>query len=236
FLRDGVKLKGASADCVILDAQNTGGVLDVANYTQGEISGITFRNGSARNGGGIFLTNVTDTLIRDNIFQSNRADERGSAFWMSNSDNVRFENNLFQGNFRSSSSLTVPASVQIFDSRFSVCNNVIASGDSDGLRLESGAVGTIENNIFFDNGSGSEGFGLVDNSTSSPSKIAFNLFFQNTQGSFQLAGAAKTAVEANDLSGTDLIFDNFEGDPLFVNAAAGDFHLLVGSEAIDAGD
>src|SRR4030095_14316106 len=74
FLRDGVKLKGASAGCVILDAQNTGGFLDVANYTQGEISGITFRNGSARNGGGIFLTNVTDTLIRDNIFQSNRAD------------------------------------------------------------------------------------------------------------------------------------------------------------------
>src|SRR4029450_9082673 len=75
FLRDGVKLKGASADCVILDAQNTGGVLDVANYTQGEISGITFRNGSARNGGGIFLTNVTDPLIRDNIFPVKRADE-----------------------------------------------------------------------------------------------------------------------------------------------------------------
>jgi|GEM_PF-4600585 len=236
FLRNGVKLKGGSANCVVIDAQNTGSVLDVSNYTQGEISGITFRNGLAVNGGGLFLTNVTDTLIRNNVFESNRADNRGSALWMANSDNVRFENNLFNGNSRSSSATLTLASVQISDSGFSFFNNVITSGDGDGLTLENGATGTIENNIFFDNGSASEGFGFVDTSVSSTSKIAFNLFFQNAQGSFQLNGVAKTAAEANDLSGDDMIFENREGDPLFANAPVGDFHLVAGSPAIDAGD
>src|SRR5262245_18981974 len=58
FLRDGVKLKGASADCVTLDAENTGPVLDVANYGDGEISGITLKNGLSAQGAGAFLTNV----------------------------------------------------------------------------------------------------------------------------------------------------------------------------------
>jgi parallel beta helix pectate lyase-like protein len=236
FLRDGVKLKGASADCVTLDAENTGPVLDVANYGDGEISGITFKNGLTAQGGGVFLTNVSNTTLRDNIFLGNRSDNRGSALWMVNSDNVRLVGNLFDGNTRSSSATGSPAGVQISNSRISFFNNVIALGDSDGLKLEDGSMGTLENNIFYKNGSGGQGFGLVDTASPSNSKIAFNLFFDNVQGSFQIGGTAQTASEADDFSGTDQIFNNTEGDPLFTNVGGGDFHLLAGSPAIDAGD
>jgi nitrous oxidase accessory protein NosD len=236
FLRDGVKLKGASADCVTLDAENTGPVLDAANYGDGEISGITFKNGLAAQGAGAFLTNVSRTVVRDNIFLGNRSDNRGSALWMVNSNNVRLEGNLFQGNTRSSSATGNPAGLQISNSQFSFFNNVVALGDSDGLRLEDGSIGTLENNIFYKNGSSGQGFGLVDTANPSNSKIASNLFFDDAQGSLQIGGTVLTASEANDLSSTDQIFNNTEGDPLFANVSGNDFHLQPGSPAIDAGD
>jgi hypothetical protein len=43
-------------------------------------------------------------------------------------------------------------------------------------------------------------------------------------------------MPANDYSESDDVFANFEADPMFVDAAAGDFHLTPSSLGVDAGD
>lgn len=235
FLRDGVSLEGVDARCVILDAQSTAAVLVVSNDSSGIVSGITFRNGLANSGGGAFVANSTLTF-RDNIFLGNQSEARGSALWFINSSSVYLENNLFVRNIRAASATGTPASVEISNSTFSFINNTVAQGDDDGLRLIDGSLGDIRNNIFYANGSSSQGFGWVDTSSSFRSTVTYNLFFNNAQNSFSLAGNAYTASEANDLSSADLIFNNTQADPLFANPSLNNDTLLTGSPALNAGD
>jgi len=238
FVPDGVNLKGASANCVTLDAQGTGPVISVNNYNGGVISGFTLINGLATNGGGMVLANVSDLVVQDNIFQGNLSSNLGSALWMINGGpDMIFQNNLFEGNTRSAFGVGTPASVQLSNSQTSFFNNVIAFGDGNGLELDNGSTALIENNIFYKNGSGTLGFGFSDTTPSPSTTVAFNLFFGNVQNDISVGGNSVTAAQANALTGTDQFSSNFTADPLFVNpVVGGDFHLNPGSPAAGAGD
>jgi hypothetical protein len=241
FIPNGVALKGASANCVTLDAQSNGPVMVVNNYNGGIISGFTMLNGLAGNGGGISLSNVSNLFLEDNIFQGNQASNLGSALWLINGGpGVTIENNLFVGNTRSSVNVGTPAAVQISNSQVAFFNNVIANSDGNGLQLDNGTVAQTENNIFYKNGSGGVGFGLLDSTPSASTLVAYNLFFGNVQNDISVGGNSVTAAQANALSGSDQFSNNLTGDPLFVNpvnpTVGGDFHLNAGSPAIGAGD
>jgi hypothetical protein len=55
-------------------------------------------------------------------------------------------------------------------------------------------------------------------------------------GPFQLPFGGTLTVSWSDVQGGWVGLGNFDSDPLFVNPAAGDYHLSVGSPCIDAGD
>ena len=195
-------------------------------------------NGLATNGGGLFLANVSNLAVQDNIFQGNQAGNLGSGLWMINGGpGMVIQNNLFEGNTAASAALGTPAQAQFSNSQLAYFNNVMALGDSNGLELDNGSTAQVENNIFYKNGSGTTGFGMNDTSPSTSTSVAYNLFFGNVQNDISVGGNSVTAAQANALAGTDQFSNNNTADPLFVNpVVGGDYHLQAGSPASNAGD
>ncbi len=234
FMKDGVNLVGKDPEATIIDAANTNGVLDCFNYN-GLISNLTLQNGLNTRGGGIFAQNSTITM--ENLYiLGNRAFEAGSGVYLKNSDGTILRNSVIAHNAETSSSSEDPAQVAVVDSDISFTNNAVAQGDSDGIRLSEGASGTYENNIFYQNGSGSFGAGFADTATDTAATIRYNLLFENAQADFFLNGMSLTAEEANALEPDDQIADNFDANPLFTDPGDDDFTLQSGSPAINAGD
>ena len=102
-----------------------------------------------------------------------------------------------------------------------IYNNVIASNGRSGIMFWLSVRGTsVINNIFYFNGRGS----AIDSYTPDVSGATFdrNIFFGQT-ADIDVSGTGFT-------TGT-----NYTVDPLFANAASGDFGLQAGSPAIDKG-
>jgi hypothetical protein len=111
--------------------------------------------------------------------------------------------------------------VQIYNN--AVYKNSIYGGTSGGIRVSNGPDGTkVWNNTVYAN----KGWGInVQMGTSRPTNtvVQNNIVFANTSG--QIANAGSNSI----------INANLTIDPLFVNAAAGDFNLQSSSPAIDKG-
>jgi parallel beta helix pectate lyase-like protein len=101
----------------------------------------------------------------------------------------------------------------------------------------------IMNNTVFNNGWQDWGGGItVDNEQATQVIIRNNIVSQNLSFQISLENTHPTVQVDHNLihgfrSGEGEIrgMDYVEGDPLFVNQTAGDFHLRIGSPAIDAG-
>src|SRR5262249_11932039 len=235
FLKNGVSLEGTDPHQTILDAQGSSHVLDMFNYNNATLSNFTVTNGNDTQGGGIFAQNSNATL-RNPFIIGNRATQSGSGIYVKNSNGLTMTNLVAVGNASTGSSTNHPAQVEIDGSSVAFNNNVVSSGDHDGLRLNVGSMGSFENNIFFDNGFAGAGVGFSDTDTTTAANILFNITFGNAVADFFLNGSNLTAQQANDLSTTDQIANNFSADPLFNNPNGDDFTLQSGSPARHAGD
>ncbi len=141
-----------------------------------------------------------------------------------------------------------------------IYNNIIMNSAGYGLRI-SYSLGLSEHNLFRNNiifnNALTEGSGYQFRYEYSPEYILENTFENNL---FYKSGDADviyyekvanpgdndmTVVEFNAVNGredllhpgedSDIIFNNIQANPMFVDAANGDYHLQAGSPAIDAG-
>lgn len=114
--------------------------------------------------------------------------------------------------------------------QIAVENNVIYGSEGAAIRIESmGQLGVIRNNILAHCAEGIAAAAEDQGRWTDGSAVDYNIFFENGRD-FEIdradAGRLHHAPAGNC----------FGCDPVFANAAAGDFRLLDGSPAIDAGD
>jgi len=232
YLKDGVSLKGQDPVLTILDAENADYLLEVFNYDTGTVSNLTLTGGNSDLGGAIYAENSSGRL-RNLYVIGNQADEAGSAIYVKNSDGLDL-NNLVIAENGSGSASGQPAQVEIDNSDVTFINNVVARGDDDGVRLRNGADGLFENNIFFDNGTGSLGVGLADLNATTNAHIRYSISFGNSEADYYLNGSNRTTTQLNDLDDEDPIKENFSADPLFQNFTT--YTLQGASPAVNAGN
>ncbi|MFG0244992.1 MAG: hypothetical protein ACF8MF_02950 [Phycisphaerales bacterium JB052] len=221
----GVDLRGVLAKSFVncLIEGNTGveggglsysGVGNIAGF-----EGCTFRSNTATSRGGAIamlgIAGNSSAAIMDVstcVFSMNHAQNAGGAVWISDQDVFRALNSVFELNSAENIGGVV-RNEQTFDAvncTF-VNNDVVAAGVSDTFESSRADAGTNLLNCVVVNASAASHTGVGD----------FN-------ASYSLIPEAPTGVA--DASG------NFSADPMFVDMAGGDYTLMAGSAAIDAGN
>ena len=167
-------------------------------------------NYAAVTGGGIYCDLTSAPVITHSVLQENASGYAGALYFNYDSRPV-VANNLLVGN-RADSAGGIAC-----DGLVSMANNTIVqnlSADGSGVLSFFDGSGTLVNNLFAFNSAG------IDDSTVM-SEWRHNLVFGNTNWNWN-----GVVPDPSELS----------ADPLFVDAANGDFHLRPDSPCVDAGD
>ena len=225
---------GYNSDCsvrtlkaalTVLDGNHLTPVLAVTSVAANiNVTGLTIQNGESTEPGAGLLVNSDNTetsqvLIEENIIRNNHTTSYGAGLvaYSGGTDVPMFvEKNLIVGN---SADVTDGAGyVQSDDGDLRLFNNTIvgntASGTTGGLQCFSGAAAQIWNNIFWNNSN--DGLYAVALGPSPSVSFAYNDF-----------DVWSGPTPQNSLY-------NISQNPLFVDAAQGDFHLRGNSPAIAA--
>jgi hypothetical protein len=232
---------------------------DVSLEGNSFIGNLALNSSSGGGGGGAFALSFTGSVTVDsNLFLNNMASLTGGGFLGEALESPGiFTNNIFSGNELqsdgSSPSLNVGGGLTLvtLDGSVVFANNTVtgnkavnAEGGGIALALElPSATADIYNNIIFDN--------AAFNGTICPNGCNDIMNLDNGGGVFTPTNSGSVVnVFNNDYS--DIFFQcdvnqgcqphqnvdpvtNIHLDPLLASAGSGDFHLLPGSPAIDAG-
>ena len=249
FVIDGVELIGSGAEVTILDGQNAG---TTVTMNGGVLDGFTVTGGNGINGGGINGSSSVggNPSVRRSIVRGNAASSEGGGLF--GSFNVLSGNRVEQN--------TREGAVVRFAQEISNCS--FTQNLSDGLLLRVGGAIEVRNNLINGNvGSGLvlDGFGAFFSGN-----VEHNVITGNAQGIVKgaisgvtgsLSGNVVTGntgmgvedgipVEHSDVWNNTPNYQftdqtgqngNISVDPLFRDAASGDYRLLATSACIDAG-
>lgn len=194
------------------------------------ITNCTFENNSANSGGGIENHLNASPSITNCVFDNNTADCCGGG--LSNIDNsssiinnCTLRNNLaFDGGGIANMGNSSPTIVNcVLDSN---------SANMGGGIYNWECYSVITNCTFWNNSAITGGGGMI-NFTSS--LILTNCILWNNNPDEIMSILLGPTVSFCNIQGGYSGIGNIDSDPLFVNAAAGDFHLSAGSPCIDAG-
>jgi Right handed beta helix region len=168
----------------------------------------------------------------DNIVDGNRFNHNGEyGFAHYTTSETGVDNNIVRNNVISNNGWnTLAAQAALNGALLSggtgllFYNNIIYGNGDNGLRISNGldTSGIYDNTIY---GNGSYGIHIWAASGGQPTNITVenNIIFGNVDGSLNDEGSGTVADH------------NLTSDPLFVNSAGADFHLLSGSSALGAG-
>lgn len=209
--------RNLAANVSIIDGQQGGAVVTVPAGAGFDtvIDGFTIRNGLGFDGGGIACPNASPT-ISNNFIINNQANNRGGGI------HAQGGNPLILNNVIVRNSARVGGGIHIRNGTFQVVNNTIAYnstfnpvvGSASGISVIE-CTATLANNII--------AFG-----TGTPGIIA--VFGVNATLRNNCVTGNPTNYVGISAGATD-----FADDPLFVNAAANDFHLRPTSPCFDRG-
>ena len=137
--------------------------------------------------------------------------------------------------------------VQVYSSNGGANNNIVRNtkshGNNKGMVIASGSGNVAYNNLIY----GNPAEGLTVDYGVSNAAIYNNTFYNNGTGIYIGSGSANALVRNNVVWQSGTAYSNAgagttqdhnlwgTSDPRFVSAAAGDFHLQLGSPAIDTG-
>ena len=246
-----------SRNATVLDGGGLGSVVQVqTGHRVSRIDGFAIRNG---NGGGIRCTYSSPTITNNTI-----AGNSGGGIYCGSS--ALIANNTISGNSVSGSgggilcgysSATIANNISSDNSAGSgggifcgsssptIANNTITANSADycgGIYCYSSSP-TIANNTIAGNSGGSTGGGIYCDSSSpaiSNNIVAFNsggIYRDDRfQGSPTLQRNCVFNPDGYNYSGLNPGATDIHVDPLFVNRAAGDYHLSGASPCINAGD
>ena len=230
-----VSLVGESEEGVILDAEGVAGVMKCISVTSSTISHLTLTNGSSSYGGGIYCRNNSSPSLANVTISVNSASDGGGIFCYKSSpsladvtitDNSAYGTGYYSGG----------GGINCYKSSPSLANVTIsgnsASEDGGGILCHNNSSPSLAN-VTISNNSASSGGGIYCYYNSSPSLV--NCILWNDAPQEVYVGSGSVNIFYSDIQGGWTGEGNINLDPLFVDAATGDYHLTANSPCIDAG-
>ena len=233
----GIQAVGGSGDLIasniVSDNFNHG--IGLTNNASGGVTGSTvednesFRNArpSTRAANGIFLFASPSNVIRRNRLHDNQ--DSGLQLNSGSNDCLAYLNQSWNNGDHGYDHLHSTGTIHVGD--------VAYQNYKDGFSIEGEASGTqLHDCIAIENGLTTNEFDLWVDDLSTPGFVSnYNIFWNSTsQPPVKYISTRYSSVAAySAASGQDA--QTLQLNPLFVNPAAGDFHLRAGSPAIDDG-
>jgi uncharacterized repeat protein (TIGR01451 family) len=245
----------------ILDALGLGRVAYITNSAVISIDGLHLRQGSAADGGGVFLGSGVLTMTHDLVYSSS-ATARGGGLFNQGGTAYLYSDNQFYADSANQGGAVYQADGQIImddnvlrDNRAAggafyhaggtslLQNNIFwnnQAANGGGVYNNAGAGLTVRHNTFCANSATAAGGGLYT-ANSSP-VVVNNIFAGNTAPSGHavygpITATYNDAVPAGGYGGGAVAgTGSMAVPPSFVNPALGDFHLKDNSPVIDRGD
>ncbi len=200
-------------------------------YSQGSSSASIINNTINENRGGIKSCWFSSPFISNNIITNN---VYGYGISCYNSSSPIIINNIIGNNTNGGIyCVGYTSSSQRGTSSPYIINNTIDGGtNGNGIYLASAAFPIIINNIISNN----RYYGIREgNSNCDPVKVAYNLFYNNTEGVYY----DKNSTVYRDVFSMDFNLNgcgnNVVGEPGFVNRISSNYHLKENSMALNAG-
>jgi hypothetical protein len=245
------------ANPTVLDARGLGRVVYVSSAAEPTIEGLVLMGGYASSyGGGVYVDLGADPVISGNTIISNSADLFGSGLYFAAGSETTLHANRIADNQGGSGSgfhvdeAKVIASDNIIADNgpgsavdchgssgiLSMFNNFVYGNSDRGVRAQGSCRAFLFYNTLVGNGS----YG-VNGINSAAITLTNNIIADHSSSSIYAADFDPPTIDASHnlfwnngsdpITGTDALL----ADPLFVDAANGDYHLLYNSPAIDQG-
>jgi hypothetical protein len=193
----------------LLDVQGRGRVISISNGITSSVSGFRITGGSAADGGAIYVDSTRPITLAANMIYSNTATGSGGGIYVRAGGDVRLHNNFFYSN----TATVNGGGVYIAGGMAAVLNDTFAANKAGtgGALYQAAGTMAVTNTIFANNTATTDG-GVHANGTNTGE---YNDIWNN---SGNVSWASGRSV-----------------DPLFVNPAAGDYHLTMNSTLINNG-
>lgn len=231
-------------DCTFVDnsanmygAPGWGGGMFNDDESSPSLTGCTFTRNVARyDGGAMFNSSWSSPTLTDCIFTDNSALEGGGGGLCNTMSSPTLINCSFSGN----DAALDGGGVFNHDSSPALTNCAFsgnsAGQDGGALYNQASSSPTLTNCTFSGNAAEQNGGALYNYWYSSPTVTNSILWGNTPQEIYNNDAESAPVVSYSNLQGGYTGVGNINGDPLFVNAANGDLHLLPGSPCIDTGN
>jgi parallel beta-helix repeat protein len=220
---------------VIEYCQTSDNHLHGIGFTQGSHECVARFNESMRNedpairrANGIYLNASDDNTLYGNRLHHNQ--DTGLHFSGNAHDNLSYDNRSWRNGDHGYDHINAQGTVHVHDTAF--------GNYKDGFSIEGDSPNThVHNCIAVDNGLTTDEFDMWVDSQSSVGFVSdYNIFWNSTsQVPFKYI-ATKYATIAGYQAASGQDAHSFQVNPMFADTAAGDFHLMPGSPAIDNAD